>query len=192
MDGYEWTVYTTWQLSFERLRTHAAQAATFLQNCVYLHHEGISQATFQRAIVNIEVPFVKVPDSLRNAKDVLGLFLSSGVWDTQKLLKILGEIQSYSLIGFDDKAKTYTIHPLVHDWLCATISDGGVTRSSTQCILGMSVGKEHGSEDYLFRRTLLPHIDAALQGGPHTGPNLTVRLGSVYREGGRWKKAEEL
>jgi len=38
------------------------------------------------------------PNSLRIAKDVLGLFLTSGAWDTQMFLKIVGEIQSYSLI----------------------------------------------------------------------------------------------
>ena len=56
MDGYDWTIYTTWQLSFERLRTHSVQAATFLQYCVFLHHDGISQAIFQNAAVDIESP----------------------------------------------------------------------------------------------------------------------------------------
>ena len=45
IDEYEWTVYTTWQLSFEWLRTHSVQAATFLQRCVSLHHDGISEAS---------------------------------------------------------------------------------------------------------------------------------------------------
>src|SRR5882724_5411725 len=57
MDNYEWTVYTTWQLSFERLKTQTAQATAFLQNCAYLHHVGISEAIFQNAAVNIPSPF---------------------------------------------------------------------------------------------------------------------------------------
>jgi len=192
MDNYEWTVYTTWQLSFERLKTHAAQAAVFLQHCAYLHHEGFSQALFQNAAVNITFPFDQEPTSLCNAKDLLGLFVTSGTWDTHKFLKLLGEIRSYSLIDLDCKAKTYSIHPLVHDWLRVTISNGEVARACAQCILAMSVSWEFGSEDYSFRRTLLPHIDAALQGGLHTGSDLTARLGLIYREGGRWKEAEEL
>jgi len=56
----------------------------------------------------------------------------------------------------------------------------------------MSVSWEFGSGDYSFRRTLLPHIDAALQGGLHTGSDLTARLGLIYSEGGRWKEAEDL
>jgi len=51
MDDYEWTVYMTWQLSFERPRTHPAPAATFPQQCAFLHHAGISQAIFQNARV---------------------------------------------------------------------------------------------------------------------------------------------
>jgi len=183
----------TWQLSFDRLRTQSAQAATFLQYCAFLHHVGISQAIFQNSAIHIESSFAdQEPDSLSNAKDFLGLFLTSGAWDTRKFLKILSEIRSYSLIDFDDKAKMYSIHPLVHDWIRTTISDGEATRVSAQCILGMSVRWQFGSEDYSFRRTLLPHIDAALQGGTAIASDLAAGLGLIYSEGGRWREAEKL
>ncbi len=69
MDDYEWTVYTTWQLSFDRLRTHAAPAATFLQQCAFLHHAGISQAIFENAAANMELHLTDLePNSLSNAK----------------------------------------------------------------------------------------------------------------------------
>src|SRR5882672_1922865 len=140
MDGYEWTVYTTWELSFGRLKTHAAQAAAFLQHCAYLHHEGISQAIFQNAAVNIHSSFDdQEPNSLHNAKDLLSVFVTSGTWNTPNFLKLISKIRSYSLIEFDGKAKTYSIHPLVHDWLRVTISNGEVARACAQCILGMSV-----------------------------------------------------
>ena len=140
MDDYEWTVYTTWQLSFDRLRTHSVQAATFLQHCAFLHHEGISRAVFQNAAAHIESSFAdQEPNSLSKAKDLLGLFLTSGTWDTRKFLKILSEIRSYSLVDFNDKVKVYSIHPLVHDWIRATMAHGEATRVSLQCILGMSV-----------------------------------------------------
>ena len=42
MDNYEWTVYTTWQLSFDRLRIHSPQAVALLQHCAFLHYDGIS------------------------------------------------------------------------------------------------------------------------------------------------------
>ena len=183
-NDYEWMIYTTWQLSFEWLRTRAPLAATFLRHCVFLHHAEISQAIFQNATANIELPFAdQEPNSLSTAKDLLGLFLTSGAWDTRKFLKILSEIRSYSLIDFDDHANTFSIHPLVHDWIHATMTHGEATRASTQCILGMSVSWKFGSEDYSFRRTLLPHIDVVLQGGPTTGPDLTAGLALVYPKG---------
>ena len=86
-------VYTTWELSFEWLKIHAAQAAAFLQHCAYLHYEGISQSLFQNAAVNITLPFNnQEPNSLRNSKDLLGAFVISGHWDTPKFLDLLGEI----------------------------------------------------------------------------------------------------
>ncbi|KAJ7218549.1 P-loop containing nucleoside triphosphate hydrolase protein [Mycena pura] len=39
-DSYEWTVYTTWQMSFNKL---SPLAARFLQLCSLLHHKGISE-----------------------------------------------------------------------------------------------------------------------------------------------------
>jgi len=189
---YEYTVYTTWLISFERLKTHAAQAAEFLQHCAYLHHNGISQAIFQNATFNIDLLCDQEPNSFGNAKDFLGWFLTSGTWDTRKFMNIISEIRSYSLIDFDHMAQTYSVHPLVHDWLRVTISNGEVVRACMQCILGMSVSWEFGSEHYSFRRTLLPHIDVALRGGLHIGSDLTARLARAYSEGGRWKEAEEL
>ena len=90
MDGHEWTVYTTWQIRFEWLRTHTAEAATFLQHCTYMHHNGISQAIVENATINITSPFDdQEPNSIRNAKELLGVFVTSGIWDTQKFLNIL-------------------------------------------------------------------------------------------------------
>src|SRR6267154_5206806 len=45
-DDYKWTVYTTWQISFESLK---AAAITFLQLCAFMHHDGISEEIFRNA-----------------------------------------------------------------------------------------------------------------------------------------------
>ncbi|KAJ7927322.1 hypothetical protein B0H13DRAFT_1598843, partial [Mycena leptocephala] len=46
-DDYSWTVYTTWQMSFDKL---TKPAAMFLQLCSFLHREGISEEIFSRAV----------------------------------------------------------------------------------------------------------------------------------------------
>ncbi|KAJ7064157.1 P-loop containing nucleoside triphosphate hydrolase protein, partial [Mycena amicta] len=45
-EDYAWTVYTTWQISFDQLGPLAAQ---FLQLCSFIHFEGITEDIFQRA-----------------------------------------------------------------------------------------------------------------------------------------------
>ncbi|KAJ7703734.1 hypothetical protein B0H17DRAFT_857831, partial [Mycena rosella] len=43
-DNYAWTVYTTWQISFNQL---SPRAKTFLRLCSFLHYEGISEEIFK-------------------------------------------------------------------------------------------------------------------------------------------------
>ncbi|KAJ7627420.1 hypothetical protein FB45DRAFT_1082759 [Roridomyces roridus] len=45
-DDYAWTVYTTWQISFDRL---SPTAAMLLQLCSFLHQKGISEKIFSAA-----------------------------------------------------------------------------------------------------------------------------------------------
>ena len=142
IDDYEWTVYTTWTMSFERL---SPQAATFLKICAFLHHDGISEAIFQNAARNLANSVPRLPatneelDSLSAAKDFMNWFRTTeGLWDTQKFLNVIIEIRSYSLIDFDTENCLYSIHPLVHAWTLTVIADGALIRTCTQYILGMS------------------------------------------------------
>src|ERR1700722_6815541 len=163
IDDYEWTVYTTWTMSFERL---SPQAATFLKICAFLHHDGISEAIFHNAARNLAnyvphfPPTNEESDSLSVAKDFMNWFLTTeGFWDTQKFLDVIIEIRSYSLIDFDPENCLYSIHPLVHAWTLTIIADGALIRTCTQYILSMSCSLGSDSEDYALRRTLLPNID---------------------------------
>ena len=67
-DDYKWTVYTTWQISFEKL---SSEAATFLQLCACIHHDGISEEIFRRAATTT---FEEVPSL---ATDFLHSFLDT-------------------------------------------------------------------------------------------------------------------
>ena len=187
-DDYKWTVYTTWSISFKRL---SAQSTMFLQLCAYLHHDGISESIFQNAASKVKTsgsysvvdrPGTQRPkfrfhlrkrtpltcldgtqESGSRANEFLAAFRNSdSAWDSQKFLKMITEIRSYSLIEFDIGNQTYSIHPLVHAWIHTTISDEGVIRAHTQWILGMSITWKRNSPDYAFRRTLQPHIGHVL------------------------------
>src|SRR6267154_428749 len=183
-DDYKWTVYTTWQISFESLK---APAVTFLQLCAFMHHDGISEEIFSNAAATIlnEVP--------REAADFVDNFLDiHRHWDPALFLNMTNDLGRYSLIDFDNANKVFSIHPLVHTWIRTTISNGEPTRSQTKSILGRSINWSKRSEDYTFRRALLPHIDEVLRDGMATEPNIGGNLALVYFEGGRWKEAEEL
>src|SRR3984957_4465170 len=193
IDDYGRTVYTTWVISFERL---TPQASKFLKICAFLHHDGISEAIFQKAASNLTtyVPTINEDlESLNAAKDFLNWFrTTAGLWDTQKFLKMIIEIRSYSLIDLYKANQLYSIHPLVHAWTLTMVSNVALTRTCTQYILSLSFDFEFKSEDYMFRRTLLPHVDAVLQGGPATVLYVANKLQLVYVECGRWKEAEVL
>ena len=193
IDDYDKTVYTTWKISFELL---SPPAARYLQLCAFMHHDGIFEAIFYNAACNCET-FVPITDkesaSFRKAKDFLDLFGAiESAWDAEKFLEAVSEIQSYSLIDYDAANQTYSIHPLVQAYIRTTIDNGELTRTIIRCILGMSIGWKYQTEDYAFRRMLLPHINAALEGGTLTEPHACAKLGFVYSENGQWGKAESL
>ncbi|KAF8224697.1 hypothetical protein L208DRAFT_1409742 [Tricholoma matsutake] len=119
VDGYEWMVYTTWQISFEKL---SSKAATFLQLCAFMHHDGISDETFRKATAT---SFKKI---LSSATDFLHNFLHvNQEWDTTHFLDMTNELQRYSLIDFEHVNKVFSIHPLMHTWMHDAHMNGEIT-----------------------------------------------------------------
>jgi hypothetical protein len=113
-DSYEWTVYTTWQMSFDKL---SPLAAMFLQLCSFLHRDGISEDIFSRAATYRFQRVIPSREALEKPLEFLQQFTDpAGEWDTLRLLKVTNEIKAYSLMTFDPKGKMFLIHPLVHSW----------------------------------------------------------------------------
>jgi tetratricopeptide (TPR) repeat protein len=191
IDNYEWTVYTTWTVSFERL---SQPASTFLNICAFLHHDGISTSIFQNATHNIttyELYDSQRSSAVKKAKDFLDSFRNEdGIWDLHKFLSITTEARSYSLIDLDERNNLYSVHPLVHSWTRSRVSDETTFQACSQYILGMSINWRFETDDLRFRRMILHHVDTSLRGG--AVPDMAVRLALVYTEGGQPKKAEKL
>ncbi|KAJ7852996.1 P-loop containing nucleoside triphosphate hydrolase protein, partial [Mycena leptocephala] len=120
-DDYEWTVYTTWQMSFEQL---SQPAAMFLQLCSFLHRDGISEEIFSRASTyTFQLP-IPSREELKKPLEFLAQFAEpAGEWDTLRFLKVTNEIKAYYLMSFDPNRKMFSIHPLVHSWSQAMITD---------------------------------------------------------------------
>ncbi|KAJ7157813.1 hypothetical protein C8R46DRAFT_1040077 [Mycena filopes] len=157
-DPYAWTVYTTWQISFERL---SKTAGTFLQLCSFLHYTGISENMFSYACGYRFPAIGPSKEDLKESLEFLAKFQGqTGKWDSLRFQEVINEIKAYSLINFDHNTRTFSIHPLVHEWIGTTLTEEKDScQSQTSCIIGMSI-------------TALPHIDMqllSLKYLPHLG-----------------------
>ncbi|KAJ6506450.1 P-loop containing nucleoside triphosphate hydrolase protein [Mycena vulgaris] len=113
-DDYAWTVYTTWNISFQKL---SKIAATILQLCSFLHHKGIFEEIFSRAAVYDFTLQGPSEEEVQKPLEFLSQFLGPmSTWDPLRFLKAMNEIKAYSLVNFDPEGKLYSIHPLVHNW----------------------------------------------------------------------------
>ncbi|KAJ7064256.1 P-loop containing nucleoside triphosphate hydrolase protein, partial [Mycena amicta] len=110
---YQWTVYTTWQISFDQLGPLAAQ---FLQLCSFIHFEGITEDIFRRAAEYIpgDEPLDPTLDTLQPALYFLSNFKNESKWNSLAFAEMMSDICDYSLMTFQNDA--YSIHPLVHQW----------------------------------------------------------------------------
>ncbi|KAJ7099098.1 P-loop containing nucleoside triphosphate hydrolase protein [Mycena epipterygia] len=134
-DNYAWTVYTTWQISFDQL---SQPAATFLQLCSLLHHQGISEQIFKKAATYKFRPSSPSKEELQIPLEFLSQFLGpDGVWDSFSFMDMTNEVRAYSLINFHPKQKMFSMHPLVHDWTCSTLSN---QESYHHCMVAIELG----------------------------------------------------
>ena len=184
---YQWTVYTTWEMSLKKL---TPTATMFLRICSFFHHQGISQAIFQNAAVAN-----RLGDSFENANRFLSNFQTkTGEWSRLAFLNHTNDLLSYSLVNLDTESHAYSMHPLVHSWARnrATPVERNEARACALQILALAVaaGQLETMEVLALRRSLLPHIDMCRTA--HMEPDIAAKLYRVYIATGQWNIAEEL
>ena len=175
-DDYASTVYTTWQISFERL---TEPAATLLQLCSLLHHEGISEEIFSRASGYKFYSDGPPKEELQKPLEFLAHFLEpTGGWDSLCFMDVLSEIRAYSLVNFDPQKKSFSIHPLVHNWSRTTLADEMSYQYSMIAIVGMSVVETPLEDLQLASLKLLPHVDSLIHGEALITPDFRTPFGT--------------
>ncbi|KAJ7201837.1 hypothetical protein GGX14DRAFT_300787, partial [Mycena pura] len=118
-DNYAWTVYTTWQMSFDKL---SPLAARLLQFCSLLHHKGISEEFFTNASKYEPKCAIPTQEDLRGSLEFLSQFMLPGkTWNSLRFQDVTAEIMAYSLMEFDPDQQLFSMHPLVHDWCQSSI-----------------------------------------------------------------------
>ncbi|KAJ7437953.1 hypothetical protein FB451DRAFT_1378426 [Mycena latifolia] len=188
-DNYSWTVYTTWQISFEQL---SEQAKTFLKLCSFLHYHGISDNIFKNATNYVIKPSNLSKEELEMPVKVLLQFSDpSGTWDPLRFTNVTNEIRAYSLINFDPEKNMFSIHPLVHDWTRSTLSD----ETCHQCMVAITGISLRGQpEEYIRLASLwmLPHIDLLINHNSNAIQDFRHDYAKVYLGAGKPEKAAEL
>ncbi|KAJ7112081.1 hypothetical protein C8R44DRAFT_741810 [Mycena epipterygia] len=189
-DNYAWTVYTTWQISFDQL---SQPAATFLQLCSLLHHQGISEEIFKNAAAYKFGPSSPSKKELQMPLEFLSQFLApDGVWDSFCFIDMTNEVRSYSLINFHPQKKMFSIHPLVHDWTRSSLSNEEPYHHCMVAIVGMSLAGVSDDDLHLASLWIQPHIDFLNQVNSNLIPDFRHEFGKMYVWGEKLKIAEEL
>src|ERR1700761_5061828 len=189
-DDYAWTVYTTWQISFERL---SPLAVRLLQFCSLLHYEGISEDIFKNASQYRFPAQGPSKKELEEPVKFLSNFLSiSGNWQELNFLDVTNEIRSYSLINFDPEKKLLSMHPLVHDWCQDTIMTKELHRSCMVGIMGMCIGEISDQDLQLASLRLQFHLDSLMQGCKDMVPDFGAQYARVYYDVGNYDKAARI
>ncbi|KAJ6572793.1 hypothetical protein DFH09DRAFT_1362342 [Mycena vulgaris] len=196
---YESSVYTTWQISFEKVST---QAAKLLQLCSFIHHDGIIEEIFQYAASYSLTPEGPREDELREPLDFLAGFLetSGSQWDSTKFIDTTRELGAYSLIEFQAAWSTisFSIHPLIHEWCRTTVKLDTAANICIHKLLGMSLSS--AGDNFRFSHLVFPHLDALLfRTAEDSGRKPTVldmtfarQCLHVYLREGKWDTGVEL
>ncbi|KAJ7820288.1 hypothetical protein B0H13DRAFT_2451872 [Mycena leptocephala] len=189
-DNYAWTIYTTWQMSFDQL---SPMAVMFLQLCSFLHQDGISEEIFSRAATYTFPSSGPSREALQKPLEFLAHFTEpAGEWDTLHFLEVTNEIKAYSLMTFDPKRKSFSIHPLVHSWSQTTITDQQSYHSIMAAIMGMSIEGIPWDHQQSHSLRLISHVDSLRHGNQQAGVDFGAQYGTIYHHAGRSEEAKEL
>ncbi|KAF7368060.1 FabD/lysophospholipase-like protein [Mycena sanguinolenta] len=189
-DRYKWTVYTTWQMSFDQL---SPSAAMLLQHCSFLHFNGISEDIFRYASGYRFPSNGPSKEDLQSPLQLLSHFLGpTGEWDSLQFTFAMNEVQAYSLITFDEETKLFSIHPLVHAWGQTTSPNPDKCRLTVGAILGMVLSKRSRHDNVLPTLILCPHIELVMKTGVDLALNFRYNYGWLFGEAGKYKQGAEI
>ena len=191
----------TWDLPFQRIsqknKTKHKDAVDLVHMFAFLHFESVPEQIFIQSWHGL------LPNA--SNKDLLpGLIRSGGPCDDyyrDRFSRAIQVLHDYSLIDHDPERKTCSLHPVVHRWAQERLSPTEQIRwlNCTMTILAYCISPTLEVSGRQFRHSLLPHINACLDGFGARGIVLPEtltraeeieRFASVYAENGRWDIAK--
>jgi tetratricopeptide (TPR) repeat protein len=194
---YRYTVYTTWQVSLDRIETFhdtiSGHALELLKLLSFYHHDRVPLQMFYNAWHNSKKDLI-APDVSRQPKVVSD-------FDYRQLMRAsVTLLASFSLVRRDSDA-SLSLHPLVHDWCQDTLSEAErqIRCQRAASLLAQSIRWGFETEDFTFRRSLASHVHACLRDGNFTGRDTDdhasdewASIALVLRENGSTREAVRL
>ncbi|KAL8720026.1 MAG: hypothetical protein Q9225_003042 [Loekoesia sp. 1 TL-2023] len=185
----QFAVYATWEHSLDALSSKQTDtnldAVHLLSMVAFFHFEHIRVDIFTRALTNIyqdRMNISKAPFSRRLFQSIwsritppplLPGFLrhQSSAPDPYRIRRALHELHSFSLISYDGKDDSFSLHPVVHSWARDRLEKGeqAVWAQVALNVLAQSVQLPPGDaaeshENY--RQKILVHLDHCLRACP--------------------------
>ncbi|KAH8826738.1 hypothetical protein DL96DRAFT_1211366 [Flagelloscypha sp. PMI_526] len=189
-DNYPWSVYTTWAISFDQLKTASRH---FMQICSYLHHTGIPKDLFKRAAESQPLPDVDEGPQIWLSEFMNHTRNNEGRWNPVAFDEIIQNTMSFSLVGYDSETRMFSYHPLVHDWTREAIRFiHGQEFPDVQCALqlvALSAPRrdDNASASVFLKRHLQSHLDSLVSGAVQiSSVPMAVCLAAVYDQNSRW------
>jgi tetratricopeptide (TPR) repeat protein len=202
---YQWTAYTTWNMSFEAIKVESPLASALLLHFSFMHYEKIPVELFRRASDSLN----DSPQAMANSmvlEPVLGSLLGriDLHWDDHQFENAISTLCSFSLIKRDtiDDKSVYSTHPLVHSWTRERLVQEKLQiKLSVGSLLGHSITSTFGdsSDDHAFRSRLFVHVESCTRFSPELQMEsqgkyhvIMERFSTVYREVGSYNTAARL
>lgn len=173
MTDYSFTVYTTWQISLDKIEALQTPAAIYAQElikllCLY-HFEQIPIAMLHRAWdLKLEDPIIASiqldPDVPVGSSDRESEATSLYTTYEQSVRAALTLLASFSLIQRYAR-DSISLHPLIHEWYRHKILqiDRASCLQRAISLLTRPIMGAGDAEDYDFKRSLVSHVHAYIR-----------------------------
>ena len=180
------TIYATWEHSLSLLQDRGTEAGRdavqLLSTVAFFHFEHIRVDIFTRALENrsglnrdatrpsLLTQFTCGMFARLQPPLVLPGFLRQNAWelDPHRIRLALIELRSFSLISYDGKDDTFSLHPVVHSWARDRLETGAkaVWAQVAVNVLADSIllpPGDAGETHEEFRRDILAHLDHCIR-----------------------------
>ena len=196
------TIYATWEHSIDSLELRGSEASLdavqMLSIVGFFHFENIRVDIFTRALKNRLGAAGVADDGSFIGKMLRGViarvqplpilpnFLRGyhAEHDPSRIRHALHVLRSFSLISYNSRDDSFSLHPVVHSWARDRLTRGEQTLWAQIALNVLAEAillppNDAGEEHEDFRRDILPHLDLCLRARPIRILNYGVLFGGL-------------